>query len=261
MSILVSVDTYNSDDWQKLKAAVSVLKNPVLDDSVLLEASTIGQLLHRDYIQSHSMPSVNLTDEEIPALQNRTASPFNYDVADEHMHYGVTRNQHVRRASDGGMLHPYRVQLSDQNEHYKNGTYASNSGDMTNDWVAGLPEYGRRTRSHTEPMMPPESILTKYSSKAKTLPSGVSLTENEPERVKNNGKKGTSPQLKMAEPPQMSPVHVTASKRTSVQSSLLSPSASSDTRPGSSLQSPTTPLTPNSKVVKVYMSRVQKGMP
>ncbi len=266
LQLVVSVDTYNSEDWKKLKAAVNVLKNPVLDDSVLLEASAIGQYLHSDFVCSQSTQSIpNLTEEDLEAR------PF-HDYQELGEQGGGSHNQ-ARRFSEG-RIYAYRVQLSDSNKSHENNPYASNLGDsMINNWVAGLPEYGRRSRSHTDPMSPPTVTEREGSSfKAKTLPKSVSLVQSHRERgsVEAENNYSLSAKIKASDtlikvPDTYSPLHVapvrhaSASKRTSVRSSMSSPSAGSDTRGSSSLQSPSTPATPNSKLVKIYMSRVQKG--
>ena len=60
----VPVDSYTPEDWRKLQAAVDALKSPVLDDTVELDPSAIGQYLHRDYVRSHSTPNIAKLDWE-----------------------------------------------------------------------------------------------------------------------------------------------------------------------------------------------------
>jgi hypothetical protein len=258
--LTVSVDTYNSDDWQKLKAAVDVLKNPVLDDSVLLEASAIGQYLHTDYIYSQSNPSIaNLTEEELEGGNGRHFGPFNQGAEDD----SGSLPCRSRRASEG-YIHAYRVQVSDPSESQGNHSSTSNhEGNMINNWVAGLPEYGRRSRSHTDPIKPlmvahMETSPGSSPSKSKTLPNDMSVVGqyHEEERGEEaiGSEKDTQDSSSLtkgtATPKRVSLVNPDVSARSSE-------SCSSDTRGSSSLQ---LPVTPNSKVVKIFMTRVQKGM-
>lgn len=268
-SCVVSVDTYNSEDWQKLKAAVNVLKNPVLDDSVLLDASAIGQYLHKDYIYSQSTPSIdNITEEEL--VRGRNFGPFHQANGDENGLDGIPRR--ARRASEG-LVQAYTVQVSSDpseshNESHTRNSYASNlEGNMIHNWVAGLPEYGRRSRAHTDPMRPllavgGADVMGTSPSKSKTLPSKVSEgvhCHDKGEGVGTSMEVMLSPEGTIYLPDAASPpVQPSALKRTSVRSS--SPSGGSDTRASSSLQSPTTPVAPNSKVLKIFMTRVQKGI-
>ena len=277
MHFAVTVDTYNSDDWQKLKAAINVLKNPVLDDSVLLEPSAIGQYLHTNYIRSQSSPSIdNMTDEELQMLHGGSLSPTAIDYkAPEAFDEGQGRygsNGHTRRASEG-LLSAYRVRVSDSSEGYNGSPYTTNvegEENMVNNWVAGLPEYGRRSRSHTEPLVPlarlstatkSESIESFDNCKVKTLPNYLSPVPAQQEGGVDAQGKGTSvPQLRVAaaETRLSPPRYSSPSKRSSVQSTSP-PSSGLDFRPNS-IPSPTSPVNSRSKLVKVYMSKVQKGM-
>ncbi len=79
----MAVDDYTSEDWKKFQAAVSVLKSPILGDSVELEPSAIGEYLHTEYIRSHSTPNISkiteLPDSNIPPGRHHT-SPGTYFV-------------------------------------------------------------------------------------------------------------------------------------------------------------------------------------
>ncbi len=225
----------------------------------------MGQFVQTVYVKSDSNPSVsNLSEGELQALQN------NYQ-----MQFGNRARSHLRRASEGEML-AHRVQVLHSDEDYENNPYPSDSGNMTNDWVAGLPqEYSRRARSHTEPMMPPENILMDSThfppltaSRAATLPATVSLVP--PGQSGNTAdassearsRRSSQPQLgpdEVTSPMQLSPTHTVPSRKASIQSSAMA-SPTSEQKPESSMHSPTTPMTPSSKLVKIYMSRVQKGM-
>lgn len=271
----VSVDTYNSEDWQKLKAAVSALKNPVLDDSVLLEPSAIGQYLHTDYIRSQSTPSIaNMTEEELEAIHSGNFAPFQHDYQLAIAANGNSHS-HARRGSEGGLIHAYRVQVSDSSDPRDAVTknpYSATSSNMIDNWVAGLPEHSRRTRSHTDPMRHlifVESGNSQESpTRAKTLPNNVPLLQSGGEDDIDIGKDivlaedgslcvVTSPVH--VSPVHISPVHTTPSKRSSVHSLVSSPDAGADAQTRQS-QSPVTPVTPtNSKLIKIFMSKVQKG--
>ena len=52
------VDSYTPDDWKKLQAAVNALKSPVLDETIELEPSAIGQFLLKDHVRSQSTPNI-----------------------------------------------------------------------------------------------------------------------------------------------------------------------------------------------------------
>lgn len=249
---------------------MNVLKNPVLDDSVLLEASAIGQYLHTDYIRSQSTPSIaNMTEEELENVQSRNFAPFNHEYQPADAGYGTS---HARRGSEGG-IHAYRVQVSDSSDPRASSSnpYTSTSGNMINNWVAGLPEYGKRSRSHTDPMrhllLVERGNSPESPSKAKTLPNNLSLQRNHGEEdicVAKDDAQAEDGSLSVVEatsPAHVSPVNTSASKKTSVRSSVSSPGGGGgglDTR-ALQPQSPATPVTPNSKLVKIFMSKVQKG--
>ena len=254
----MSVDTYDSEDWQKLKAAVNVLKNPVLDESVLLEPSAIGQFLHTDYVQSQSTPNIADLTEDV--LRDGKESHFQYEspiticdyVPDaskityelEDFRCDNRWSNHVRRRSEGGLIQ--NQEIHDKNLAHAN--YTKSGGSTVNDWVAGLPEYGRRTRSHTEPVMPPdynlmESPLKVNSSQAHRLDQPNSDI---------NEKDSLPPQLNIVE--QNPPKHTPTKRSSSV-------SSTSDGRSFSSTKSPTVPpTTTNNKLIKIFMNKVQKGM-
>ena len=281
----VSVDTYDSEDWQKLKAAVSALKNPVLDESVLLEASPIGRYLHTDYIRSrsssHSMEDVTRED---------------FDGGRGYDQYPL-RN-HVRRASEGGILQPYRIATLAATDAPVSSPYAvglrNGSGNMVDNWVAGLPEGGgRRARSHTDPMQHlvdlGEDLVIRQRqeapsaageqpggdkrslSKAKTLPNNLRIEQEEGARLSSGDVADAGPMYKsklnddggdtttavlslspMTSKPG-SPEHILTTGEFSPTSMMSSPLG------GDVCQSPTTPMTPTSKLIKIYMNKVQKG--
>lgn len=253
----MSVDTYNSDDWQKLRAAVNALKSPVLDDSVLLESTRF------DYVQSHSNPNSDLTEDDVQALKNGNGTaPFGFQSHDnmaEHLDYGPSKT-HARRASEGALLNNQDLEVG---LGHGDSPYAANSGNSTNDWVAGLPESGRRVRSHTVSSMPLVSVPVRPASTlpySMTLPNNFALQQAQSGHDANgsSGTKGGLMGVEVADA-NISLQVSRASQRDSIMSSLSSPSATSDARPDSALLSPSTPLTPSSKLVKIYMSRVQKG--
>ncbi len=70
-SSAVSVDSYTPEDWRKLQAAVDALKSPVLDDTVELEPSPIGQL-QKPYPHSRSTPNIRRLN---PTELSATATP------------------------------------------------------------------------------------------------------------------------------------------------------------------------------------------
>ncbi len=263
----MTVDKYNSEDWQKLKAAVSALKNPVLDESVLLEPSVVGQYLHSDYIRSQSTPNIaELTEEEFETLHNGKDSHFHYQspipINGYHTRENGNGNIQHRKISEGGIYG--NLHLNDPTD--------PNLG-MVNDWVATtLPEYGRRVRSHTEPTLPPNYILEKDSnlnSKAMTLPhhhvrsdssiAAINAASKVVTVVQNVDKEPELSPAVEANSPKHPPI-VSTPKKISIQSS--SPSATPERRSHSSqTASPmSSSTTPKSKLVKIYMNKVQKGI-
>ena len=261
----VSVAKYSQDDWQKLRAAVNALKNPVLDDTVHLESTKFG------YIHSTSNEH-DLAEDEVQALRNESTSFGYLPVPQDHHMAGYSnddRHARRRRGSEGGILTHHVTEPVETNG---GSCYGANSNNLTSDWVAGLPVYGRRARSHTDPVMPLDSLLSQRPcssshSKAKTLPGGLPLEESQSQDIGNASGEGSEPRggglagkaeaTRTDMPSQSSsPPHASTSQRTP---SLSSPSVTSDTRPSSGLQSPVTSMTSSSKLVKIYMSRVQKG--
>ena len=297
----MSVDAYNNDDWQKLKAAVNALKNPVLDESIVLEASPIGDQLQLEYIRSQSTPNIPDTTEEVEALRIDRDSHFRYESpipssADQPkfglvfrtMENGdrgeleVPYHMRPRRASAGGILYPVikDVAMEGQQPHAR--ADPTNSGkSLINQWVLELPDYGRRSRSHTEPIQPPESIfksdiLTKRSTMPRfTSPPPPPCPPPEelpppPEQlhpqteVKSRAKPGTASRSRTVSGEEHAGSPACLSVSASVQDSVprkVSTSSSqvpAEARPSASPMSPTVSL-PASTLVKVYMNRVQKG--
>lgn len=258
----MSVAKYSHDDWEKLRAAVSALKNPVLDDSVLLESTKFG------YIHSSNH---DLTEDEVQALRSEHSSSFGYQPQDHNMGEYSNGRHRGRRASEGGILtHNVTEPLEANGASH----YGANSTNPTSDWVAGLPAYGRRTRSHTDPVVPLDSLLAQRprsssQTKARTRPSGLPLRQDQSQDTPGKASRAGSEQRgglveekeeeapRTSTPPKsLSPAQASTSQRTS---SMTSPSVSSDTRPSSGMLSPVASMTPNSKLIKVYMTRVQKG--
>ena len=183
----VPVAGYSRDDWQKLRAAVDALKKPVLDESIVLEGSPVGEHhLQQEYNRFHSTPNIPNTSEEEEAMRNshfHYQSPIPALVAAEDQlrvryghqpELGTPSESRFRRASvdmvtlgNGGRdVVPVGSRQPRSQQDLVNGERS-----LTNQWILELPDHGRRSRSHTEPILPPESILkNEVKFKRSTLP-------------------------------------------------------------------------------------------
>ena len=250
----------------------------MLDESILIEPSIVGQILSKD--QSHSMPSV--VEDEIQAMRSANKSYF-CPVPEGHKgkvihsntihEFGDFRNgeripqNHDRRSSEGGACIPlYLAQAQESSTAHKNYPKNSNSGtNLTSDWVARLPEFGRRARSYTEPMATPNYLLTEQQNKspykAKTQPVNLQELSRSTNSVRNTSIMGSNSAIPVitVEPPVHPPLALTSTpKRTSTQSSPMA--SPSDVKSASiACPSPISVMTPESKVIKVYMNKVQEG--
>ena len=235
----MSVDTYTSDDWKKLQAAVNALKSPVLDDTIELEPSAIGQFIHTDYVRSQSTPNIADIDIDQEQLHPGTLSAgtdgthFNF-ISPVHKirpartihsfrNYGTTIDQNTHRRtrqdsdiSSGSQQHPsldYPSYLSHTSEGdiSEVSLYTVEGTRMTSEWVAGLPgeNVRSRTRALTEPSLPYNHLTieptkaTTAGPKAKTLPRQSQVTTESSKR-KLFKKKSLSPrQLSIEEEPSL----------------------------------------------------------
>ena len=156
------MDEYTSEDWKKFQAAVSVLKSPILGESVELEPSAIGEYLHSEYVRSHSTPNISeiteLPDSMPPGRQY--TSPATYFVFPSPI---GDDNQSTSYAGN----HPGSVPLAVPHNRWRRKSEPSNTptldtklGHSNNlcgderlaEWVADLPEHGYcRARALTAP--------------------------------------------------------------------------------------------------------------
>jgi len=286
------VDAYSRNDWQKLRAAVDALKKPVLDESIVLEGSPVGE--HRlplDYIRSQSTPNIPNTAEEEEAMRD---SHFHYQspipaLADDQFrvlhgqpNFSTPGETRPRRASVGVVA--IGNGMRDDNRHpYAQQDLMYGERSMTHQWISELPDYGRRSRSHTEPIQPPESILRNVvKSKRTTLPRFMSppppedvhppkpsqppsppiltssQSENKHELVKSAARTGNLAR----EEPESGTERRGASRKTSTVGPSSSPQP--ETSESRTIASPMGSLTVGSQpggvtAVKIYMNKVQKG--
>ena len=257
----VAVDDYTSEDWKKFQAAVSVLKSPILGDSVELEPSAIGEYLHTEYIRSYSTPNIHKITElpdDMPPGRTYT-SPGTYFVFpspigdDDHstpytgnfpgsVSLAVAHNRWRRKSE------PSNTPILDTRLSLSHNT----SGDeRLAEWVAELPENGYgRARALTAPS---RGAIVKEADKpsdsengaqlSKTLPRDLNLeVEVTPNRV--TGSKDES---------RVSPTQKSPAKQTPKKEKRRSRQQSSSSRMSES-SSPGLP-----GLIRLHMDTIQKG--
>ena len=264
----VAVDDYTSEDWKKFQAAVSVLKSPILGDSVELEPSAIGEYLHTEYVRSHSTPNISkiteLPDNNMPPGRQYT-SPGTYFVFpspiddDDHStpYTGnfpgavplVVAHNRWRRKSE-----PSNTPILDMRLDLSHTT----SGDeRLAEWVADLPENGYgRTRALTAPSRSTIKDANKLVSDSekgaqvsKILPRDLNLSvEAASDRIASGGGAGSKDEATVSPTTQKSPAKQTPKKekrrsRQQSSSSRVSESSSSGL-PG---------------LIRLHMDTIQKG--
>lgn len=206
MYTTVTVDTYNSDDWRKLQAAVDALKSPVLDDTIELEPSAIGQFIRSDFVRSHSTPNIpDLDDNEEIHLGVDNAT-FDHSSQNSRLvtaktihsfrHYGDSNHQrtNTQQDSDGSVTsqqpsssidNPLRFSPISELVEAEITSYDAKDNRLTSEWVACLPreKLSSRKRALTEPSLPfnlislqPRTATT--NPRAKTLPRKSQLTQH-----------------------------------------------------------------------------------
>lgn len=135
------MDSYTPEDWKKLQAAVDALKSPVLDDTVELDPSPIGQL-QDPYPHSHSTPNIRRLNAELKFSERGTLST------------SVTRDG----IPVSSTVHSF-PSYSDANDHHWSHPYSSMGG------VSPLHAPAeRRERSQTTPSSMTYTVM-------ETLPS------------------------------------------------------------------------------------------
>ena len=265
----VAVDDYTSEDWKKFQAAVSVLKSPILGDSVELEPSAIGEYLHTEYIRSHSTPNISkiaeLPDNNMPPGRQHT-SPGTYFVfpspignGDHSMPYAgnfpgavplAIAHNRWRRKSE-----PSNTPILDTRLDLSHNT----SGDeRLAEWVADLPENGYgRARALTAPSRGTIKEASKLASESekgtqvsKTLPRDLNLSvEVASDRVASGGGAGSKDESMVSPTSQKSPAKQMPKKekrqsRQQSSSSKVSETSSSPGLPG---------------LIRLHMDTIQKG--
>lgn len=270
----VAVDDYTSEDWKKFQAAVSVLKSPILGDSVELEPSAIGEYLHTEYVRSHSTPNISkiteLPDTNMPPGRQHT-SPGTYfvfpsPIGDNDHSGGTPFADHSGTPYAGNF--PGSVPLAVAHNRWRRKSEPFNtpildtrmdlshttSGDeRLAEWVADLPENGYgRTRALTAPSRGTikASESEKRAHASKTLPRDLNLNvEGTLDRVASGGSVGSKGEVALSSASQKSPAKQTPKKekrrsRQQSSSSKMSESSSSPGVPG---------------LIRLHMDTIQKG--
>jgi len=173
IKMTVSVEEYTSDDWMKLEAAVNALKSNVLDDSIELDPSVIGQFLQ---VRSHSTPNFTEIDYE-EQQQQSSVPPANVETQP------LTPEVFVE---DSEVSHSL-VEQSYLASGYTADTSALqsdvNGSRLTDEWVAGLPSNVRRPRALTEPIpLPMELEAVPHRSSDRGIKRNVSVDESASDR-------------------------------------------------------------------------------
>ena len=196
---VVAVDDYTSEDWKKFQAAVSVLKSPILGDSVELEPSPIGEYLHTEYVRSHSTPNISKITE-LPDINNvphpgqqhqQYASPGTYfvfpsPIGDVDHYSGTPYAGNFPGSVPLAVTHNrWRRKSEPSNTPILDTKLNLNSHDMSGDerlaeWVADLPENGYgRARALTAPSrgtIKDHESVKKGGQISKTLPRDLNIS-------------------------------------------------------------------------------------
>ena len=135
---------------------MNALKSPLLDESVELEPSAIGQFIHTDYIKSHSTPNILGLDDNA-AIHRSQLSPLSAPPAHS---TGVTPSVTLSPLAttttssvpgskrESVVSSPLRTSTP-QEEHASFSHTAAVS--TVGEWVAGLPQHNGRQRALTDP--------------------------------------------------------------------------------------------------------------
>ena len=186
----MTVDDYTSEDWKKFQAAVSVLKSPILGDSIELEPSAIGEYIHTEYIRSQSTPNISKCADAPDEVPGRP-----YTSSGTHFVFPSP----IHDANGTSFVLPDTMPLAVAHDRWrrKSESYTTlvldpmhNLGETSGDerlaeWVAELPESSRgRSRALTAPsrgsiQKAKASInAEKELQSSQTLPRGVILNSN-----------------------------------------------------------------------------------
>ncbi len=170
----VSVDDYTSEDWKKFEAAVNALKSNVLDDTIELEPSAIGQFIQTGYARSQSTPNFTEIDELGPYLAQEYTTP-----GEPNMPHSFDQ-AHARQSGDVSP-NTQRLQTAHISTLQRGAVQGYNGEELTTDWVAGLPNI-RRKRALTEPTPTINIEFLEFNRPTvKTLPRQTRLST--PERA------------------------------------------------------------------------------
>ena len=255
----MAVDDYTSEDWRKFQAAVSVLKSPVLGDSVELEPSAIGEYIHTEHIRSHSTPNIHKITQISSDEPGRTyTTPGNYfvfpsPIVNEDSPYPrdfpgsvplAFAQRRWRRKSEPSSNQVIDTEL-DLNE--------ISQEDRLAEWVAELPESGHgRSRAHTAPSRGATQIIrdlspeeAKGSDFPQTLPRDLKLDDDKLSGQRDTAKETAKKPSKAAEissPSKQTPKK--EKRRSRQQSTSTAVSDSSFGPPG---------------LVRLHMDTIQKG--
>ena len=248
----VAVDDYTSEDWRKFQAAVSVLKSPILGDSVELEPSAIGEYIHTEHVRSHSTPNIHKISQISDEPGRPYTTPGDYfvfpsPIDDQYTHFNGNfhgsvplplANSRWRRKSE-----PSSAIIMDTDFNLNE----SSQEERLAEWVADLPDsdYGR-SRALTAPSRGPTQRINmsseeeKGSSISQTMPRHLSLSNHE-DAVKESAQKSPKPAQTSASSKQTPKKEKRRSRQQSTSTAV------SDTSFGPS------------GLVRLHMDTIQKG--
>lgn len=195
----VTVDDYTSEDWKKFQAAVSVLKSPILGDSIELEPSAIGEYIHTEYIRSQSTPNISKCADAPDKMPGRS-----YTIPGTHFVFPSP----IHDDNGTSFVFPDSMPLAVAHDRWRRKSESNatpildpmhNLGETSGDehlaeWVAELPESSHgRSRALTAPsrgsiQKAKVSInAEKGLQSSQTLPKGVNLNSNISPVLGNDG--------------------------------------------------------------------------
>ena len=259
-----------SKDWHKLKAAIRALKNPIQKDSVVLDPS-MGELAHVDNIRSQSTPNIPESTESFKLgmdshFHRQSPIPLTADRATinltsrnphefEEMRESESPNVWHKQASQNGIIFQSNMdKIYSRDAHSSKNSTGENldsSKNMVSQWIAEL-DYGRSSVSHTEPAIPPDSVLRddplSTSSKVHLSPPPMPSPSQELVVDRSESNRSSS---KMRLPGGQSVHNNDPRKALSTSSHYLTDMRSSPSTPLLSL--------PANTLVKIYMNKVQEG--
>ena len=185
------MDEYTSEDWKKFQAAVSVLKSPILGDSVELEPSPIGEYIHTESTRSRSTPNIFKISEPPFGIPGRASTgPDTYFIfpSPTSVDYSTPYAGKFPESAPLAAAHKrWRRKSEPSSTPILDTKLALNripSDERLAEWVAELPESSHgRTRALTGPSRGPVQRVKRHSDSEKgselplTLPRGLKLSD------------------------------------------------------------------------------------